>query len=196
MRAPLLFVFAVLPVCAQDCPQRIAEDFVPMTTSERLVSAAKTVGSPRAFLTVGIRAGIDTAANRQREWGQDAEGYGLRYGSVYAENFIGQVIEQSLGFRLHEDNRYFASGQHGAGRRLGYALSSVVLARHDDGTRAFSYSAVSGAATAAFIVRAWQPRSTTSAGDAAISFGLTMGLRAGLNVVREFTPRFAGWIFR
>jgi len=149
-----------------------------------------SAAGPRAFLAVGVRAGIDEGANRQREWRQGAQGYGLRLGSAYAEHFIGQVFEQSIAFKLHEDNRYFASGRSGFAPRVEYALSSAILARHDDGSRHVSISGIAGAAGGAFVASAWQPRSTASAGDAAVSFGLTMGIRAGLNLAREFAPRF------
>ncbi len=184
----ILLLLPVLVVGGEDCRQRVAEDFVPMTISERLVNGLDSVIGPRAFLEVGMRAGADSGAGRQREWGGGGEGFGLRLGSVWAERFIGHVVEYTAGYKLHEDNGYFASGSHGVGHRLGYAAASTLLARHDDGSRHFSYSVVAGTAVGAFAARAWQPRSTTSAGDAAISLGLNLGIRATLNVVREFCP--------
>jgi hypothetical protein len=192
----LILLVLPLSLAAQDCTQRLAEDFVPMTTTERLASAAASVASPRVFLAVGIRAALNQSMDRQREWGQGMEGYGLRYGSAWAENFIGQFAEQGAAWKLHEDNRYFVSGEHGFARRLAYAAASTVLARHDDGSRGISFSAVGGTAAGAFVARTWQPRSTTSAGDAAVSFGLTMGVRAGLNIFREFAPRSVRFLFR
>jgi hypothetical protein len=181
---------------AHDCTRRIAEDFVPMSTSQRLVHAFDSVARPGAALSVGIRAGIDYGANRQPEWGRGADRFALRYSNVYAEHFIAQVIEQSTAFVRHEDNRYFASGARGLSRRLGYAAASAVLARRDDGSRTISYSALGGAAGAAFISRRWQARGNSSAGDAAVSFGITMGIRAGFNLIREFAPRGVGAILR
>lgn len=79
--------------------------------------------------------------------------------------------------------------------RLTYVLSSTVLARHDDGSRSVSISVISGAAASGFLSRGWQPRSTTTAGDGAVSFGLTMGFRAGMNVAREYLPaRFSKFL--
>ncbi len=167
-----------------------------MTTSERLVSAGDSVYGPRAFLQVGLRAAIDHGTDRQREWGQGGEGFGLRIGSAWAERFIGEVVEQTAGFKLHEDNRYFVMGSGGPAHRLIYALASTILARHDDGSRGFSYSLVAGTAIGSFAARTWQPRSNTSTGDAAVSFGIMLGLRAGLNVVREFAPPFLRTVLR
>jgi hypothetical protein len=89
---------------------------------------------------------------------------------------------------LHEDTRYFNSGKQGFWPRTGYALSSGILARHDDGTRRFSISQVGGVAAGAFLARTWLPSSQHSAGDAAVSFGITMGSNIGFGVVKEFFP--------
>ena len=179
---------------AAACLSRIAEDFVPMTATERITQAELSFASPTGFLYSAVRAGADQADNRPKEWRQGANGYGLRYGSGYAEYVISQIFEQGVSYRLHEDNRYFGSGRRNPAVRLGYAVESTILARHDDGSRSFSVSAIGGAASAAFISRAWQPRSSTTAGDAAVSFGLTMAVGAGFNVLREFSPRFIGRI--
>jgi len=63
-----------------------------------------------------------------------------------------------------------------------------VLARHDDGSRYVSISQVSGTAAGAFLSRAWQPASQRSAGDGAVSFGISMASNMGFGVVKEFLP--------
>ena len=176
------------------CLQRMSEDFNPMTRSERVAFAMNSMFGPAAFLSAGARAGFNQLDDSPKEWRQGAKGYGRRYGDAYGEFFISQSIEHATSIVLHEDNRYFASGEHGFGRRLKYAIASTFLARHDNGSRVFSFSAIGGAAGSVFISRAWQPRSTTTAGDAAVAFGLEIGARAGLNVAREFLPRFGRFL--
>ena len=116
------------------------------------------------------------------------EGYGRRSGSAYGQHLIGSTVSNAIAFRLLEDDRYFKSGKTGIGR-LSYAIMSTLLARHDDGSRFISFSAIGGVAAGAFISRAWQPRSANSAGDGAVSFGYAIAARAGINVLREFLPR-------
>src|SRR3954469_14438685 len=89
---------------------------------------------------------------------------------------------------LHEDNRYFLSGKKGIWRRTGYALSSSILARHDNGKLYPSVSLISGFAAGALVFRAWLPPSQNSAGDGAVSFGTTMGWNALTCAVKEFLP--------
>jgi hypothetical protein len=71
---------------------------------------------------------------------------------------------------------------------VGYALSSGLLARRDDGSRQFSFSQTGGVAAGAFLSRLWLPHSQNSAGDGAVSFGITMGSNIGFGVVKEFLP--------
>lgn len=197
VRLFLLFlpVVAISPA-ADPCLVRTAEDFVPMTRSERIAYAAHSALGRPAFFFAGMRAGIDQGADQPKEWRQGARGFGLRMGSLYGEYFIDQVFEQGIAYARHEDNRYFASGEHGFGRRLGYAMLSTIAARRDDGSRTVSLSVIGGAAGAAFVSRAWQPRSTTSAGDAAVDFGLTLGTHMAMNIMREFSPRLLGRILQ
>ena len=174
---------------------RQAEDFVPMTRSERAAHYAHSLFGPEAFLFSAAHAGIGQLRNSPHVWGQGPEGFGRRYGSGYAQRIVGQTIENGLAFGLHEDNRYFRSGKTGIGR-LGYAVTSAFLARHDDGSRFISVSAIGGAAGGAFISRAWQPSSTTSMGAGARSFGISIGVHVGLNVAREYLPHRIGKFLR
>jgi hypothetical protein len=167
---------------------RQAEDFVPMTRSERLAHYEYSLFGPQAFLYAVSQAGLNQLRATPQEWGQGAEGYGRRYGSAYAQHIIGATVGNGIALALHEDNRYFKSGKTGIGR-LGYAIASSLLARHDDGSRFISFSAIGGTAAGAFISRTWQPPSTTSMGSGAVSFGMAMGYRTGLNIVREFLPK-------
>lgn len=192
---PLVLAAQPMPYSVPaECQVRQAEDFVPMTRTERGAFYIRSLLSPPAGLETAARAGIEQGANRQAEWQQGVTGFSRRLGSDYAERILAESFEHGFAFGLHEDNRYFASGRHGVWRRLCYAVSSSVLARHDDGSRRLSLSAIGGTAAGAFLARQWQPRSTSSSGDAAVSFGLTFGVDACFNIMREFSPRVLGRI--
>ncbi len=173
------------------CAEPLAEDFVPLTLSERFAYMERSMFGPKAFVFTAVRAGINQWKDEPPEWGQGAAGYGRRYGSAYAQSFIRQTLMHGSAMALHEDNRYFASGEQGFGRRLRYVIASAILARHDDGSRHISISVIGSLAGAAFISRVWQPPSTNTAGDAAVSFGLGMATRVGFNTMHEFLPRLA-----
>jgi hypothetical protein len=135
-----------------------------MTRSERFRNYLVTIAGPQPFITAAATAGISQAEHTPREWRGGAEGYGKRVGDAYAQHFIRGTLEYGISAGLHEDNRYFKSGQTGFFRRTKYAVVSTFLARRDNGNEYFSFSRMGGAAGAAFISREWQPRSTTTAG--------------------------------
>jgi hypothetical protein len=162
--------------------------FAPMTRGERFRNYMVRVAGPQPFITAAATAGISQAEDTPKEWSGGAEGYGKRIGDAYAQQFIRGTLEYGLSAALHEDNRYFVSGQTGFFRRTRYAVVSTLLARHESGNQSFSFSRIGSAAGAAFISRAWQPRSITSAGDGAVSFGISIGSDIGFNIVREFWP--------
>jgi len=162
--------------------------FTPMTRYERLGNYVSRVIGPETILTAAFGGALAQARNTPKEWGSGAQAYGERVGNVYAQHFIRGTLEYGVSAALHEDNRYFVSGETGFLRRTKFAVMSTFLARHDNGNRSFSFSRIGGSAGAAFISREWQPASTTSARDGAAAFGFNMGSQVGFNVFREFWP--------
>jgi hypothetical protein len=165
-----------------------SNEFVPMTQTERNRLYFKTMMNPLGFVKAGFSAGIDQANDKPEEWEQGASGYGKRFANILGQYSIQRTVTYGLGSALHEDNRYFNSGKKGFWPRTGYALTSGILARHDDGSRHFSISQVGGVAAGAFLARVWLPPSQSSAGDGAVSFGITMGSNAGFGIVKEYLP--------
>jgi hypothetical protein len=162
--------------------------FAPMTRSERLADYLSGLADGGSIIRAAAAAGIAQAKGTPKEWGGGADGYGDRLGNAYAQHVIHDTLQYGFSAVLHEDNRYFVSGETGFFRRTKYAIVSTLLARHDNGNRSISFSRIGSAAGAGFISRAWQPPSTTSAGDGAVTFGITMGTDIGFNVLREFWP--------
>jgi hypothetical protein len=165
-----------------------ARDFRPLTQRERTQLYLKTMVNPLGYFKAGFSAGIDQWKDKPPEWEQGASGYGKRFANIVGQYSIQRTVTFGLASALHEDNRYFNSGKKGFWPRAGYAVASGVLARHDDGSRYVSISQVGGVAAGAFLSRAWQPTSQHSAGDGAVSFGISMANNMGFSVVKEFLP--------
>jgi len=165
-----------------------AAEFSPMTRSERLRNYLAGIADGESIFRAAASAGIRQAEDSPKEWRGGAEGFGYRIGDAYAQHVIRRTLQYGASAALHEDNRYFASGQTGFMRRAKYAVASTFLARHDNGDRGISFSRLGAAAGASFISRIWQPRSTNSAGDGAVTFGFDMGTDVGFNLFREFWP--------
>jgi hypothetical protein len=165
-----------------------ASEFQPLTQQERTQIYLKTLVNPIGYLKGGFSAGIDQWKDKPEEWEQGASGYGKRFANIIGQYTIQRTVTFGLSSALHEDNRYFNSGRKGFWPRIGYSMASGILARHDDGSRHISVSQLGGVAAAAFLSRTWQPPSTSSAGDGAVSFGITMTCNMGFGVVKEFLP--------
>lgn len=165
-----------------------AAGFRPLTQQERNRLFLKSTANPIWFLKAAASGGIAQWNQRPPEWELGASGYGKRCANIAGRYMLQRTATFGVSSLLHEDNRYFSSGKKGFFRRTGYALSSAVLARRDDGKRRISVSSIAGSASGAFVSRLWQPSSTRSAGDGAVSFGISMGSSAAFRVVREFLP--------
>jgi len=174
-------------LAAADQPERVP--YVGQTQNERFRYYLQHMFSPESVLRAGAAAGINQAMNAPWEWGQGGIGYGRRFASAYGEHIVQSTSMYGLGTILHEDNRYFLSGETGFRPRLKYALLSTVMGMHDDGTRHFSFSRVASYGIAAGVSRVWQPPSTSGPGSFAGSFAVGIAAEAGFNVVREFFPR-------
>jgi hypothetical protein len=145
--------------------------------------------SPFSFVESAVSAAFGQWRDRPPEWRQGAEGYGRRFASSFAQHITQETLKFGLASLLHEDNRYVPSGQAKLAPRLLYALESTFRSRGDDGLRQVSYSNIGSLAGASLISRTWQPRSTGSAGDGAVNFGVSVIFAAGMNVGREFFHR-------
>jgi hypothetical protein len=167
---------------------KTAADFHPLTQRERNAIYGKSLINPVLYLKVAASAGIDQWKAKPEEWELGASGYGKRSANILGQYAIQRTITFGLSSALHEDNRYFGSGKQGIWPRTRYAVSSSILARHDNGKRYVSVSQIAGFAGAAFISRTWQPASTDSAGDAAVSFGISMSSNIAFSVLKEFLP--------
>jgi len=165
-----------------------AADFKPLTQRERNDAYLKSLINPVMYFKASVSAAIDYANDKPHEWDRDAAGYGRRFANITGQYGIQRTVTYGISSLLHEDNRYFGSGKKRFWRRTGYAISTSLLARHDDGRRYPSVSLIGGWAAAAFISRSWQPPSTHSAGDGAVSFGYSMGYNVLACTIKEFLP--------
>ncbi len=160
----------------------------PMTTRDKFMLFAKDMRDPMNIVAAAWNAGIDQASDAHSEFGQGAEGYGKRVGAAMADTATGTFVQ---GFMFpaifHQDPRYFTSGKHGTGARLGYAVSRVMVARADSGHWTFNFSEVLGVITTSAVENVYYPDHRTL-GDTAVRAGTGIAVDAGWNVLKEFWP--------
>ncbi len=147
-----------------------------------------TFGKEAAIRT-GASAGILHLRNAPHEWGQGIGGFGKRVASGFGQHVIKNSIQYPVAAIRHEELSYRPSGKKGFGPRLGYALSSTVIThKTTNGKRTVAAGRISGAVGSGFISRAWMPARLHTFSSGAASAGVSLGVDAGSNVVREFWP--------
>jgi hypothetical protein len=160
--------------------------YTPLTGSDRLRMFGSGVFGPMALATSTLSAAIGQWRDSPHEWPQGAEGYGMRFGSGYAQRIVGETLMLGSSSLFHQDSRYFRSTESGTGARLKHAILSTFTARRDDGSTTFGYARIGSMLGASFISRTWQPASTGGVGNAMANFGSSVGAAMGFNVAREF----------
>ena len=167
----------------------IATSAGPLSTKQKFELFADESVAPSRFLSSAAGAGISQARNSLDGYGQGAGGYGKRFGSsmatAAANNFFGTFLISSA---LHRDPRYFPTLHGGAGRRIGYALSRIVVARTDDGKDAANWAGILGPLLAEGLANSYLPVKEQTAGRTLERYGLRIGLNTASNALREYWP--------
>lgn len=183
----LAFVPAVL--FGQTPPVSSSSATVPaLSTAEKFEYRVLSTFGPTKLIVVGFEAAYDQVTNTPSEWKQGAEGYGKRYASEFGTVASRQFFAFALESTIHQDPRYFPSGDKGFLRRTKHALKYALIARTDSGDDQFAYARIGSAFGSSFLANAWQPRSTDTAGNAMKTFGVTIAGDAAYNFLQEFIP--------
>src|SRR6266478_1277120 len=120
-----------------------AGQIAPLTTGQKFKVVARSAFDYVEFPWYGFLSGISQAENSEPGYGQDAAGYGKRYGAAFAdgaiENFWTSAIFPSV---LHQDPRFFQLGKGGFWHRAGYAVSRIFVTRSASGHSQFNASEI------------------------------------------------------
>lgn len=185
MRSYLLAAIAGLGLAATGAAQ---EGYRFPSLGERAEYLADRTVGLRPALTSSLIAGIRHLSDSPEEWGQGASGYGKRLASRHGRLAICESLQFGLGAAFREDNRYLRSSRSGFLPRLGDAVASTVLARKPEGGRTASFSTLAAHSGSAIAAAYWHPSPNSRAAEAARTAGFSLGLAAGMNVAREFSP--------
>jgi len=163
--------------------------YQPLTVGGKFKLGVRRGFGPGAVVSSFAVAGFQQAFNYDRGYGQGAEGYfsrvGSNYGTAVTRHMVGTFMLASI---FRQDPRYFRSGHKSRGKRLGYALSRVLVARGDNGRNQFNISRVGGALAGGLISRTWHEPPDDKLGRGLKSAAITLGWDAARNILREFWP--------
>jgi len=149
----------------------------------------KQTFSPAAAGKAGLGAAVTQGTNTPSEWGQGAAGFGKRLGSAFGKHLVARGIKYPVAKLFHEEFSYQHSTEKGFGPRLKHALvATVITHKTTNGKQTVAKGELAGAFGSGLVSRLWQPASTRTVGLGFVSGGITLGVDAGGNVLREFWP--------
>ena len=163
-------------------------DAAPLTKKLKFQLAWKSSTDPVTILGGAFLAGVQQAGDQYSEFGQGAEGYGKRFGTVYANivasTFLSGAIFPSL---LKQDPRYFYKGTGTTSSRIWRAVSNSVLCKGDNGRWQINYSNIAGSFGGAAISSTIYPNKNASV--IVSNFFVRMGESSLAGIFQEFVAR-------
>jgi hypothetical protein len=167
----------------------IATSAGPLSTKQKFELFADQSVAPSRFLSSAAGAGIGQARNSLPGYGQEIGGYGKRFGSSMAtaasNNFFGTFVIASV---VHRDPRYFVTLHGGAGHRIGYALSRIVISRTDEGRDGANWPGILGPLVAETLANSYLPVKEQTGARTMKRYGIRIGLNTASNALREYWP--------
>ncbi|MBV8730150.1 MAG: carboxypeptidase regulatory-like domain-containing protein [Acidobacteriia bacterium] len=134
----------------------------PLSPPQKLHLGLKSLLDPTTFAATGTTTAIQQEMNSYWQWGQGAKGFAKRFGAGYGtavqQIMITSVLADSV---LHQDPRYFYSGQGTRGQRAWCAVKSAFRAKGDNGKWQPPYAGLIGAVASAEISQTYYPGSRT-----------------------------------
>lgn len=163
---------------------------VPMPASLKFNLAIRAETDVVTFTGAALLAGIHQASDTPN-YQQGFKGYAQRYGAAYAggvsDILIGGAILPSL---LHQDPRYFYSGEGTTKQRAAHALRAIFLTHGDNGTIQFNYSGLGGDLASAALSNTYYPSANRGAHLFLANWSVLMAGRAANTLAQEFLGKF------
>jgi hypothetical protein len=163
---------------------------VPMPASLKFHLAIRAETDVVTFTGAALLAGIHQASDTPA-YPQGFKGYSQRYGAAYAggasDILIGGAILPSL---LHQDPRYFYSGEGTTRQRVAHALRAIFLTHGDSGKIQFNYSGLGGDMASAALANTYYPSADRGPHLFLANWAVLSAGRAANTLAQEFLGRF------
>jgi hypothetical protein len=159
----------------------------PLDTKQKFSLAVRKTFDPVAFIGISLGAGIEQATNTYPGYGQGVEGYGKRWGALFATGRTSDILNRAVFPSLfHQDPRYFYQGSGSKWSRIRHAVGDAFVSRSDSGHLMPNYSYLLGNVSSAALSNLYYPASSRGAGLILTNAAIGIAGRAGQNLMREF----------
>jgi hypothetical protein len=165
-----------------------SQDPDPAAWQGKLSFHAAQAYGPEALAGSAAYDGFLQEINSPREWGQGESGYARRLGSTLAYSGIRNALGFGLDTALHQDPRYYRSGDSGWWRRISHAFRGTILTRTDAGGETLSTWRLGSAYSAAFLSNEWYPARLNTVKLGFVQGSAQMGFDLLANLGSEFWP--------
>jgi hypothetical protein len=177
--------------------QKKSSIFPDLATGQKQLSgwdkcklAANASVAPSTIGAALLGSVIGQIRNAPTGYGQEAGGYGKRFGADLARsasyNVFGPCLIASV---THEDPRFFVRNQLRFGQSLKYAAIRLMMTRNDAGTQVINYSGLVGSLAGETLANTYYPAGSRGVGSTLIRFSTDMATRYLGNLLRQYLPR-------
>jgi len=164
----------------------------PPTAKQSFKIATQNSFDYSSFVFTGITSLLAEGTDAHPQLGKGVAGFGRYYWRGQVDKTTGNyLVLFALPTLLHEDERYFAKGEGGVWKRLGYATSRVLITPDYHGRNTFNASEILGRGMAQGISTAYYPEEDRTAGKVMTRFAYAVLRDALTNAFHEFWPDIA-----
>ncbi len=166
-----------------------APSYTPLSSREKFEGwAHHTYSADMLFGTV-LDTVILQATGAYRDYGGGMQGFTKRYGTQLLSNEAGSLFGRWLfPTILHQDTRYYPSGQTRILDRMAYAVSRTVITRSDSGNNVFNSSLLLTLLFTSALANGYKPNYDESFQATMANTFAGLGATAQINLLNEFWP--------
>jgi hypothetical protein len=170
--------------------------FTPMTPKQKFWMATEDSFDYSSFVWTGVLAFQSYELTQYPELGTGDVAYGRYYWRGLLDGVSNSYFSEAIVPVLtHEDARYFTLGHGGFFKRLGYALTRVVVTYDDSGHNTFNCGEVCGDFASAAVSTVYYPPQERGIVKISEGWGTQLESAALNNIAKEFWPDIRRYLF-
>lgn len=169
------------------------EQHLPLTPSGKFRLALVNFSDPFTIGTTALDAEISNATSKPTSaFGNGAAGFGRRFAMSMADDASSEFFQTFLVSSIfHQDPHYHRDPGASTPKRIGYALSRVLVSRSDFGKPMFNYAEVLGTTAASIFADSYHFERDQGPGATSQRIVVSIGSDAAWNLLTEFLPDVA-----